>query len=128
MDCRHCHELPASRPLGLCWKCYYEPSIRALFTTQSKYGRRGLPPPAERHPQFATVCRPGPDKVEILESRAGRGEGLWHQDDLTCDGTEGLALLIHRIFPGRFAPVEEVLESRSNKRVGHQYTAERKAA
>lgn len=127
MDCRHCHELPASRPLQLCWKCYYNRSIRASYSTQSKYGRRGVAP-AGRHPQFATVCRPGPDKVEILQTRAERGEGLWHEDDLTCDGTEGLALLIHRIFPGRFAPVDEVLANRSNKRVGHQHATERKAA
>jgi len=42
MTCRHCQRAPVSRPRGLCWGCYYTPTIRDLYPSVSKFGRRGV--------------------------------------------------------------------------------------
>lgn len=35
--CRHCNAKCASRPLGLCYACYYAPGVRELYPSTSKY-------------------------------------------------------------------------------------------
>lgn len=88
MICRHCHQVPSSRPRGLCWSCYYTPNVRQQYPSTSKFARRGLgnfngsvemlPPP--------TGAPPGsPEKVAILEQRARMGMALWHPDDAPMD-------------------------------------------
>jgi hypothetical protein len=39
--CRHCHERPVSRPLGLCRTCYYTPGVRELYPSTSKFAPKG---------------------------------------------------------------------------------------
>jgi hypothetical protein len=84
MVCRHCHRVPANRPRGLCWSCYYTPGLRDLYPSTSKFGRRGpddfcgeapLPP-------LPTGAIPGsPEKVAILQQRASLRQSLWHPHD-----------------------------------------------
>lgn len=83
--CRHCNRYKVSRPCGLCWKHYYDPSIRCLYPSTSKYGRRGkgcfttkqsLPLPEP------TQALPGtPEKVAVIEARMASGLALHHPDD-----------------------------------------------
>ena len=42
MLCRHCKKVKANRPRGLCWSCYYSPSVREKYPSTSKFGRRGV--------------------------------------------------------------------------------------
>lgn len=88
--CRHCNLKNANRPMGLCWSCYYSPA-RALYTSTSKYARRGVRDshasrPLPKKPTSATAGSSA--KVAVLASRAARGEQLWHPDDcrakVTC--------------------------------------------
>lgn len=81
--CRHCQEIFANRPRGLCWTCYYTPGVRDQYPSTSKFARRGvrdfngrtrLPDP--------TPALPGTEaKVAVLEERARRGIALWHPLD-----------------------------------------------
>ncbi len=82
--CRHCGLKAVNRPKGLCWTCYYRPGVAALYPSTSVFARRGhangfhQPAPPAR----PTDAEPGSEaKLTVLESRAARGEGLWHQGD-----------------------------------------------
>ena len=84
MMCRHCHRVPASRPRGLCWSCYYTPGLRDLYPSTSKYARRGLDDfnGEAPLPPLPTGALPGtPEKVAILEERARLRQALWHPQD-----------------------------------------------
>ena len=87
MMCRHCGRVPAGRPRGLCWGCYYEPGVLPLYPSTSKFARRGVgladrPAPLPR----PTSARPGsPEKVAILEERARLHQALWHPNDAPMD-------------------------------------------
>lgn len=43
------------------------------------------PPP----PRVPTLTEPGPDKVAVLERRAGGGQGLWHAGDAKLSADDG---------------------------------------
>lgn len=84
MKCVHCHRKNASRPRGLCWKCFYTPAVRDVYPVTSKYAPKHfgefnggyLPPDAP------TDARPGtPAKVAVLERRAEQMRSLWHEQD-----------------------------------------------
>ncbi len=88
MLCRHCGCVPANRPRGLCWSCYYTPGVREQYPSTSKFAHKGIddfhgqasPPPAP------TGARPGsPEKVAVLEQRARLHQELWHPDDAPLD-------------------------------------------
>lgn len=38
--CRHCGVRKIVRPRGLCWRCYYDPQVKKLYHSQSKYAPR----------------------------------------------------------------------------------------
>src|SRR4051794_22634490 len=88
MLCRHCEHVPAGRPRGLCWSCYYTPGIRERYPSTSKFARRGagnfngqpelLPEPTEAVPG-------SPEKVAILERRVMLRQSLWHPEDAPMD-------------------------------------------
>lgn len=40
--CRHCGK-KANRPRGLCWNCYYDPAIGALYPSQNNQGPKPEP-------------------------------------------------------------------------------------
>jgi hypothetical protein len=86
MNCRHCQEAPVSRPRGLCWNCYYDPAVRDLYPSTSKFGRRGV---GNFHgsaplPAFPTQAPPGsPEKIAVLTGRARLRQNLWHPEDAT---------------------------------------------
>lgn len=84
MKCRHCHRANINRPRGLCWSCYYTPSIRERYPSTSKFARRGVGDRNGRMPlpPAPTRAMPGsPEKLAILEQRARLGQALWHPDD-----------------------------------------------
>jgi hypothetical protein len=89
MICRHCRIGKVSRPRGLCWNCYYQPSVRGLYPSTNKYGWRG-PSVALLRAKPAlqpTSAPPGsPEKIFVLAARAASGQELWHPDDATFAG------------------------------------------
>lgn len=79
--CRDCKRRPVTRNLGLCGRCYQDPAVRAIYTTQTppevpdRYGFQPLP-------ELPTDARPGSEaKISILEARALTGSQLWHPRD-----------------------------------------------
>lgn len=46
--CRHCGHALVTRPLGLCWRCYYVPGVRERYPSTSKYAKRLPKEPAVR--------------------------------------------------------------------------------
>jgi len=89
MLCRHCNRVNSNRPRGLCWSCYYSPGVRDLYPSTSKFARRGVgngnrvvetPEPTDALPGT-------PEKIEVLEERARRGQALWHPLDARLDGS-----------------------------------------
>jgi len=81
--CQHCMKRKVNRPRGLCWGCWYTPGVRDLYPSTSKFARQGVgvtaPLAGATRP---TAAHPGtPEKLEVLEARAGRGEALWHAGD-----------------------------------------------
>lgn len=90
--CRHCERVPANRPRGLCWTCYYSPGVRERYPSTSKFARRGLgnfnglsslPPPTEALPGT-------PEKVAVLENRALLHQELWNPLDAPMDSERRL--------------------------------------
>lgn len=83
MICRHCQKKPANRPRGLCWSCYYRPSVKEAYPSESKYARRVKADfHAPAHPCTPTGALPGTEeKIAVLEGRAERGEELFHARD-----------------------------------------------
>jgi hypothetical protein len=80
--CVHCEKRVRVRPRGLCWPCYYTPSILALYPSTSKYGRRGV---GHGHRRRAPLPKPDPflwpgseEKIAAMAGRAARGEQLFH--------------------------------------------------
>lgn len=86
--CRHCNERNVSRPKGLCWPCYYEPGVRELYESTSKFARRGVGNLIGSQPlPEPTDALPGtPEKLAVLEARAALGQQLFHPADATLAG------------------------------------------
>lgn len=91
--CIHCKEGIATRPRKLCYTCYTNLLIRALYKinpigpTSRGYGLTitGIRP----IPDTPTDAFPGSErKIAVLKNRASRGEELWHPDDLTLFNIE----------------------------------------
>ena len=71
---------PVNRPRGLCWRCWYTPSVRNRFASRVVYGV-GIGYFAGRLPK-PTHVPPGTEaKVEVMAERARRGEQLHHPLD-----------------------------------------------
>jgi hypothetical protein len=86
--CRHCGSRNATRPRGLCRRCYYRPGLLALYPSTSKLARRGVGNGNRRAPlpDAPTSALPGtPEKVEVLCERARRHQQLFHPLDARLD-------------------------------------------
>jgi hypothetical protein len=86
--CRHCGKGKVNRPAGLCWPCYYTPTVRDAFRSGHKNARRGVGNLTGRRPLPAEPTRALPgtqDKLDVMAARARRGERLWHPDDATVE-------------------------------------------
>ncbi len=84
--CRHCKRVYANRPRGLCWSCYYQPGVRELFPSTSKFARLGVADSygSRALPPEPTSAAPGsPAKVRVLAERAALGVALWHPLDVS---------------------------------------------
>jgi hypothetical protein len=81
--CRHCQKSKVNRPRGLCWSCYYQPGVRDLYPSTSKFARRGVGNFTGNAPLPApTNALPGtPEKLAVLEERARLKQALFHPDD-----------------------------------------------
>lgn len=90
--CRHCRRGTANRARGLCWGCYQDPGVRALYPSTSKYAVRGLgngnraaPPAAQPTSMPAgTLAR-----MREYRRRLLRGESLHHPGDNPAIGRDG---------------------------------------
>lgn len=88
MLCRNCHRVPASRPRGLCWVCYYRPGVRERYPSTSKFARRGVLDfhGRVRLPLYATRALPGtPEKIAVLAERARLRQELFHPHDAALE-------------------------------------------
>ncbi len=86
--CRHCKKNKNCRPKGLCWTCSRTPAINDLYTTTSKYARRGTGnhTRASLPPTDKTDSEPGSaEKVAVMSGRAARGESLFRPDEPRVD-------------------------------------------
>ena len=95
MECLHCRASPASRPRGLCYRCYDTLRIRAPYPPIRKKSRRGIKCRRGIAPNYnglstlpegPTEALPGtPEKIAVLSERARQLTGLWHREDRgTC--------------------------------------------
>jgi hypothetical protein len=85
MICRHCHQANVNRPRGLYWSCFYKPGVRELYPSTSMYARRGIGNGYRRPrlPDRPTTAPPlSEEKILVMSERAGRGESLFHPQDL----------------------------------------------
>lgn len=96
--CRHCAQRYSCRPRGLCWICYYNPSIRPLYPENKAWWR-----PSEdsnggyREPETWTDALPGtPEKVAVLIEREDAKTSLNHPLDLTGDPRRDDVILLLR--------------------------------
>lgn len=81
--CPACGSRQTSGYRPLCRPCYSSP-VREEYRVPSKYNSRGHGIDVEEagEPLEPTRALPGtPEKLAVLESRAGRGEGLFHPGD-----------------------------------------------
>lgn len=84
MLCRSCKKVRSNRPRGLCYSCYYKPSVRALFPSTSKFARKGagIGVHCTKSSAVPTEAIPGSEeKIRVLMERVARGEDLWHPSD-----------------------------------------------
>lgn len=82
--CRHCSKSKVNRPRGLCWSCYYNPGVKEMYPSTSKFAHRGTGnfTGIVAEPVAATEALPGTEeKIRILAARVARRESLWHRDD-----------------------------------------------
>lgn len=79
--CRHCNRpRTGNRPRGLCWTCYYTPSVRDHYPPRAdRVPVKNPSPPALAD---GVLLRPGSEeKIEYLGRKAVRGESLFHPDE-----------------------------------------------
>lgn len=84
--CRHCGRKRVYRPRGLCWSFYENLDVRSQYEPLNKYGKRGRRGHDARNGAYLsaepTEDLPGTEgKVQTMEERAARGEGLFHPRD-----------------------------------------------
>lgn len=82
--CRHCRQVHATEPRGLCLTCFCEPGVKERYPVGQYSPTReghGTVNRAARAP-VPTLALPGTaEKIAVLEGRAERGESLFHQAD-----------------------------------------------
>ena len=83
--CQHCKRKAVCRPRDLCWRCFYDPGIRMLYTKQVRSGVgpvHGDGCRASRQPACPTSALAGSlAKMRVMQERACRGESLFHPGD-----------------------------------------------
>ena len=87
--CIHCEERIASRPKGLCTRCYYTPGVRESIPGKGWGGWRS---PAATNsdsplPEPTTTIPGSLEKERVLSKRALLGESLFHPRDAKIDLT-----------------------------------------
>jgi hypothetical protein len=75
--CRHCGRKPRNRPRGLCWHCYYTPSISARYPTTSRY----RPPPHSAEEAVAALAQLHRDETDrIIDGLKAAAVGIDAED------------------------------------------------
>jgi hypothetical protein len=88
--CQHCNQSKATRPRGLCWRCYYRPGVRDQYPVTSKFATlryravnpfaEDAPPPAS--PECPTGAWPGSaEKIAVMADRVAAGRAIFHPED-----------------------------------------------
>ena len=87
MMCRHCQKMKSNRPRDLCWSCYYTPGVREQYPSTSKFARRGAGNGNRQGelPELTDALPGTPEKVQVLQERARRGQCLFHPLDARLD-------------------------------------------
>jgi hypothetical protein len=98
--CRHCRKRSGTQARGLCRTCHSRPSVRALYPSGGRWGRRGLGRGnvAGEEPKEPTAEPPGSlEKMKVMRARLERGESLHHGADArTPDPKKMLPFLSER--------------------------------
>jgi len=88
-SCKHCKKEPATRPRGLCGRCYRDFSIRVKYPYKpSKHNPPGSGQDFNgtsrlKLPDEATETVPGSDeRIRVLRERVRKKQNLWHPGDL----------------------------------------------
>lgn len=81
VQCKHCGKLrTGNRPRGLCWTCYYTPSVRDAYPPDSSrlpVENRCAGDPEETHPY-----PPGsPEKIAYLAGLVLHKRSMFHPND-----------------------------------------------
>jgi hypothetical protein len=74
-----------NRPRGTCWGCYYQPGVKELYPSTSKYASRGVGNTTKQSalPAEPTKAEPGSEeKIRVMCARVRRGESVSHPDDV----------------------------------------------
>lgn len=85
-QCRHCRRIRGRRPRGLCWKCYFTPTIRRRYPTRrNQFCDLPRVGDVNRNAPLPTVTSralPGSaEQLDILERRAAQGLSLFGPRD-----------------------------------------------
>ena len=85
--CRHCRINHASAVrVGLCFRCYFTPKIRAKYSSGQTFGNGGNNANLGL-PAVPTLAPPGSiEKMRVLEQRAKGNVALWHPLDARWPG------------------------------------------
>lgn len=85
IQCRHCKRMMRVRQRGLCWKCYYSPPIRYMYSpVECIYMVRGsgLENTTSKTPSSPTREYPATEsKISVMADRIARGESAFHPHD-----------------------------------------------
>lgn len=80
--CRHCKVRVGNRQKGLCWACSLDDSVRSLYPTTSKFGRRGIGSVACEGFTTPTGHEAGSEeKIAVMHERALAGLPLFDPAD-----------------------------------------------
>ena len=78
VQCKHCGNIrTGNRPRGLCWTCYYTPSVRESYPPEKSAAEI-----KHESPEAPCPYPPkSPERLAYLEARAKDGLGLFHPGD-----------------------------------------------
>ena len=84
--CRHCLFARATRPRGLCFRCFKNREIRKDYSSGQTFGN-GWKNANLGLPAVPTLAPPGSiEKMRVLEARAKGNVALWHPLDARWPG------------------------------------------
>jgi hypothetical protein len=91
--CRHCCRVPANRPRGLCWSCFYKPGVRDQYPPVKLCGwhddELNWRMYSSGHAEAPIAAEPGTEaKIQMLAARVKARQELHHPGDFRRDRLE----------------------------------------